>query len=87
MQAEVEAHVAMYTEDTEEALLEGHPDFVLDAIDNINTKVSTTACAAAVWQAVAHGRVSGRRRNECCRLAYHPGMACVPDCGTMCHIT
>jgi len=34
--------VAMYTEEAEEALLGGHPDFVLDAIDNINTKVSSS---------------------------------------------
>ena len=33
----------MYTEEAEEALLGGRPDFVLDAIDNINTKVSSTA--------------------------------------------
>ena len=31
--------MAMYTEEAEEELLSGHPDFVLDAIDNINTKV------------------------------------------------
>ena len=38
-QAEVDARVAMYTEEVEEELLGGRPDFVLDAIDNINTKV------------------------------------------------
>ena len=37
--AQVEAHVAMYTEEAEEQLLGGNPDFVLDAIDNIDTKV------------------------------------------------
>lgn len=29
----------MYTEETEEHILAGNPDFVLDAIDNIDTKV------------------------------------------------
>jgi hypothetical protein len=38
-QAHVEALVEMYTADKEEALLGGQPDFVLDAIDNIDTKV------------------------------------------------
>ena len=37
--AQVEAHVAMYTAEAEEQLLDGGPDFVLDAIDNIDTKV------------------------------------------------
>ena len=39
MQADVECVVEMYTADKEEQLLGGSPDFVLDAIDNINTKV------------------------------------------------
>lgn len=38
-QAEVEAVVEMYTAEREEALLSGEPTFVLDAIDNIDTKV------------------------------------------------
>ncbi len=38
-QAEVDARVAMYTEEAEDELLGGRPDFVLDAIDNIHTKV------------------------------------------------
>ncbi len=29
----------MYNAETEESLLGGNPDFVLDAIDNIDTKV------------------------------------------------
>ena len=32
--------MAMYTSESEEQLLAGNPDFVLDAIDNIDTKVS-----------------------------------------------
>ena len=42
-EAEVDARVAMYSEEAEEALLEGRPDFVLDAIDNIDTKVALLA--------------------------------------------
>ena len=42
-EAEVDARVAMYSEEAEEVLLEGRPDFVLDAIDNINTKVALLA--------------------------------------------
>ena len=33
----------MYTEAEEERLLGGNPDFVLDAIDNIDTKVALLA--------------------------------------------
>ena len=33
----------MYTEEAEEQLLAGNPDFVLDAIDNIDTKVALLA--------------------------------------------
>lgn len=39
-QACVDARVSMYTADKEEELLAGSPDFVLDAIDNIDTKVT-----------------------------------------------
>jgi tRNA A37 threonylcarbamoyladenosine dehydratase len=42
-EAEVDARVAMYSEEAEEELLEGKPDYVLDAIDNINTKVALLA--------------------------------------------
>lgn len=38
-QAEVECLVQMYTADQEDGLLSGSPTFVLDAIDNIDTKV------------------------------------------------
>lgn len=34
-----QAVVEMYTAEAEEALLAGEPDFVVDAIDNIDTKV------------------------------------------------
>jgi len=40
MQADVEACVEMFTPDKEEQLLAGNPAFVLDAIDNIDTKAS-----------------------------------------------
>lgn len=42
-EAKVDARVAMYSEEAEEELLEGKPDFVLDAIDNIDTKVALLA--------------------------------------------
>ena len=42
-EADVEAINAMYTEEAEEQLLAGNPDFVLDAIDNIDTKVALLA--------------------------------------------
>ena len=42
-EAEVEAINAMYTEAAEEQLLGGKPDYVLDAIDNIDTKVALLA--------------------------------------------
>ncbi len=39
LQAEIEACVSMYTQEAEDTLLSGQPTFVLDAIDNIDTKV------------------------------------------------
>lgn len=42
-EADVEAVNAMYTEDEEERLLGGRPDYVFDAIDNIDTKVALLA--------------------------------------------
>ena len=42
-EAEVDARVAMYSEEAEDELLQGSPDFVLDAIDNIDTKVALLA--------------------------------------------
>lgn len=42
-EAKVEALVAMYTEEAEEQLLAGKPDYVVDAIDNIDTKVALLA--------------------------------------------
>ncbi|PKU60361.1 hypothetical protein MA16_Dca020841 [Dendrobium catenatum] len=36
----VEAKVRLYDESSEEEILSGKPDFVLDCIDNIDTKVS-----------------------------------------------
>jgi tRNA threonylcarbamoyladenosine dehydratase len=46
-QAEVEACVDMYTQESEERLLSGQPTFVIDAIDNIDTKVC--ASTADMW--------------------------------------
>ena len=48
----VDARVAMYTEEAEEELLSGRPDFVLDAIDNIDTKVHLCFPAPAHRSAV-----------------------------------
>uniref|UniRef100_A0A7S3QJN2 THIF-type NAD/FAD binding fold domain-containing protein n=1 Tax=Dunaliella tertiolecta TaxID=3047 RepID=A0A7S3QJN2_DUNTE len=42
-EAELECLVQMYTADQEEQLLAGNPTFVLDAIDNIDTKVALVA--------------------------------------------
>ena len=38
-ECEVAAMVSLFDDDTSEAVLEGRPDFVIDAIDNIHTKV------------------------------------------------
>ncbi len=37
--------VEMYTADKEEQLLAGNPDYVIDAIDNLDTKVGLTGGA------------------------------------------
>ncbi|CAN1169667.1 tRNA threonylcarbamoyladenosine dehydratase [Linum perenne] len=42
----VEAKVLLYDESSEEEILSGHPDFVLDCIDNIDTKVALLAACA-----------------------------------------
>ena len=39
----LESLVEMYVEESEEKLLGGNPDFVLDAIDNLDTKASLIA--------------------------------------------
>ncbi|RWW75213.1 hypothetical protein BHE74_00016774 [Ensete ventricosum] len=39
----VEARVQLYDPSSEEEILSGHPDFVLDCIDNIDTKVALLA--------------------------------------------
>ncbi len=44
-QAEVDCVVEMYTADKEEQLLAGNPDYVIDAIDNLDTKVGLTGGA------------------------------------------
>lgn len=38
----------MFTEDQAEELLAGQPDFVLDAIDNIDTKVGVVCAGVGV---------------------------------------
>ena len=39
-EADVDARCAMYTAESEDELLAGSPDYVIDAIDNIDTKVA-----------------------------------------------
>lgn len=39
----IDAKVMLYDTSSEEEILSGHPDFVLDCIDNIDTKVSSPA--------------------------------------------
>ena len=38
-ECQIDAQVALYDLSTEEKILSGNPDFVLDCIDNIDTKV------------------------------------------------
>lgn len=38
-ECQIDARVQMYDTSTEEDILSGQPDFVLDCIDNIDTKV------------------------------------------------
>ena len=38
-EAQIDVRVAMYTAADEDEMLSGQPDYVLDAIDNIDTKV------------------------------------------------
>jgi len=40
-ECQIDAKVLLYDSSTEEEILSGHPDFVLDCIDNIDTKVSS----------------------------------------------
>ena len=42
-EAQVEALCEMYTDETEDMVLSGSPDYVIDAIDNIDTKVALLA--------------------------------------------
>ncbi|XP_045815755.1 tRNA threonylcarbamoyladenosine dehydratase-like [Trifolium pratense] len=42
-ECQIDAKVMLYDSSTEEEILSGHPDFVLDCIDNIDTKVALLA--------------------------------------------
>jgi tRNA threonylcarbamoyladenosine dehydratase len=44
-ECQIEAKVLLYDPSSEDEILSGCPDFVLDCIDNIDTKVMNTACA------------------------------------------
>lgn len=41
----IDAKVILYDSSSEEEILSGHPDFVLDCIDNIDTKVGLFMCS------------------------------------------
>ncbi len=56
----MEPVVAMYTAEAEEELLGGSPNFVLDAIDNIDTKVGPSWWALPGWEGRAAGGGGGR---------------------------
>ncbi|GMH15501.1 hypothetical protein Nepgr_017342 [Nepenthes gracilis] len=45
-ECQIDARVMLYDASTEEEILSGHPDFVLDCIDNIDTKVALLASCA-----------------------------------------
>lgn len=47
-EAAVEAVVAMFTAESEERLLQGNPDYVVDAIDDIDTKVDSIIAVLTV---------------------------------------
>ena len=63
-EAQVEAINAMYTEAEEERLLCGNPDFVLDAIDNIDTKVALLAACHRRGIQVLSSAGAGRSQNH-----------------------
>lgn len=42
-ECQIDARVLLYDASSEEDILSGHPDFVLDCIDNIDTKVTQLA--------------------------------------------
>ena len=59
-EASVDARVSMFEAATEEQHLSGRPDFVLDCIDNIETKVSaTTATWHSPWAPLSVSAHSG----------------------------
>eukprot|EP00897_Mesotaenium_endlicherianum_P004166 jgi/Mesen1/3778/ME000205S03031 len=60
-EAEVEAHVAMLEAGSVDELLAGEPDFVLDCIDNIDTKVALLAACKQKGLAVLSATGAGAR--------------------------
>ncbi len=90
-EAEVDARVAMYSEEAEDDLLQGSPDFVLDAIDNIDTKVALLAackgrgipvlCAAGAGVTPPMHTVSACAQSCGCKLLSLPGsLRCCQPC-------
>ena len=75
-EADVEAINAMYTEEAEEQLLAGRPDFVLDAIDNIDTKVALLAACHRRGIPVLSSAGAGRNLLQCNLLFKDVHFAC-----------
>jgi hypothetical protein len=65
VQAEVEAVVSLCTADNVDELLAGNPDYVLDAIDNIDTKVGGLTQHNSATAAGTHWLLSWSRRRTC----------------------
>ncbi|CAK9138155.1 unnamed protein product [Ilex paraguariensis] len=57
----VEAKVLLYDSSSEEEILSGHPDFVLDCIDNIDTKVALLAACVRKGLKVLSATGAGAR--------------------------
>ena len=72
-EAHVEAVNAMYTEAEEERLLGGKPDFVLDAIDNIETKVALLAACHRRGIPVLSSAGAGERKCPILPLKLYSG--------------
>lgn len=62
---QVEVVNAMCTEDSLEELLTGDPDFVFDAIDNIDTKASTALCGIGGRGPALRRALHGTARRPC----------------------
>lgn len=78
-EAKVEAKVAMFTEEKAEELLGDRLDYVLDAIDNIDTKVGpacTPACGANQMHCLPNKLLQPKRR---CHAPAAPSLLALSD--------